>query len=418
MAKTDMLTVEEALNKVLSNTKVLEAETRPLLECRGQVLAEDVIADIDIPTLDNSAMDGFAVRAEDTSGASSQSPRTLKVIDTVIAGAISSHSVTGGTAIRIMTGAPVPSGADSVVPFEDTDKQDRKADEVAIFRAAPKGNHIRRTGDDVRKGSLAVSRGTILNPAHLGLLASVGKSHLKVIRRPRVAVLVTGNELVETGCPLSPGKLYNSNSYTIASLVTRYGGIPEVLGIARDSEDSLGPLMHQGLQADMLITTGGVSMGDFDLVKDIVEKEGRVIFWKVRLKPGKPVLFSIFSVGNREVPHLGLPGNQGSSTVTFEVFARPAILKMSGKTNFEKRMIQAISEDTLKNDDGRRVYARVVVERRSDRYFARTSGHQGSSILTSMSLANGLAVVPEDKPLVKPGDTVDVMMLDWGGEDL
>ena len=413
-----MLSVNEAVNEVLNNTKVLDAEVRPLLETRGQVLAEDIMADLDIPTLDNSAMDGYAVRAEDTSGAGPQKPRILKVIDTVIAGSISSHTVTAGTAIRIMTGAPVPSGADSIVQLEYTDNQAWKADEVEIFREVPEGAHIRRAGEDIRKDSLAVPRGTVLNPAHIGLLASIGKSHIKVIRRPRVAVLVTGNELVEAGLPLSPGKLYNSNSYTIASLIARYGGIPEVLPIARDSEDSLGPLMSRGLQADMLVTTGGVSTGDFDLVKDIVEKQGRVIFWKVRLKPGKPVLFSMFSVGNRKVPHFGLPGNQGSSTVTFEIFARPAILKMSGKTNFEKRVIQAVAEDTMKNEDGRRVYARVVVERRSNGYFARTSGHQGSSILTSMSLANGLAIVPEDKPVVKSGDTVDVILLDWGEEEL
>ena len=242
-----MLSVNEAVNEILRNTKVLDAEVKPLLETRGQVLAEDVVAEIDIPTLDNSAMDGYAVRAADTYGAGPQSPRVLKVIDTVMAGSISWQTVTPGSAVRIMTGAPVPSGADSIVQFEYTDKQARKADEVEIFREVARGTHVRQAGEDVRKDSLVVSRGTVLNPAHIGLLASIGKSHIKVIRRPRVAVLVTGNELVEAGRPLSPGKLYNSNSYTIASLVARYGGIPEVLDIARDSEDSLGPLMNRGL---------------------------------------------------------------------------------------------------------------------------------------------------------------------------
>jgi molybdopterin molybdotransferase len=412
-----MLSVAEALNKVLSNTKVLDAEARPILESRGQVLVEDIIAAIDIPTLDNSAMDGYAVLAGDTLGATPQTPCVLKVIDTVIAGAISQHQITPGTAIRIMTGAPVPTGADSVVPFEDTDNQPiPKSGEVRIFREVRPGTHIRKAGEDISKGSVAIAKGTVINPAHIGLLASLGRSRVNVIRRPRVAILVTGNELVETDRPLPPGKLYNSNSYTIASLVASYGGIPDILGIARDNEDSLTSLIHQGLQADMLITTGGVSEGDFDIVKEIIEKEGRIIFWKVRMKPGKPVVFGIFPVGSREVPHFGLPGNQAAAMVAFEIFARPAILKMSGKTNFDKKTVQAVSEDTIKNEDGRRVYARAIVECRHNQYFARTSGPQGSHILTSMSLANGLIVVPEDKPLVKPGDTVDVMMLDWSGE--
>ena len=418
MGKTDMLSVQDALNKVLRNTKVLGTESRPPLETQGQVLAEDIVADIDIPTLDNSAMDGYAVRAADTSGAGLKSPRTLRVIDTVIAGAISPKRVTKGTAIRIMTGAPVPAGADAIVRFEDTDKQAQNTAGVVIFREVRPGTDIRKAGDDICKGSIAISKGTVINPAHIGVMAELGKSRVKVIRRPRVAVLATGNELMEIDQALEPGKLYNSNSYTIAALVSRYGGIPVILGIARDNEDSLMPLIRRGLKADMLITTGGVSVGDFDIVKDVLGKEGRQVFWTVGMKPGKRIVFGIFPSGKREVLHFGLPGNPVSSMVSFEVLVRPAILKMSGKTNLEKRMIQAVCEDTLKNDDGRRVYARAVVEYRNNRYYARTSGPQGSHILTSMSLANGLVVVPADKPLVKPGDTVDVMMLDWGGEGL
>lgn len=414
-----MLNVEEALNKVIKNTKILDAETKPILEARGQVLAENIVAGIDIPTTDNSGMDGYAVIAADTSGALVKNPRVLKVIDTVIAGGISKKRVTAGTAIRIMTGAPVPQGADAVVPFEDTDNvKPVKSGEVRICREVRQGYHVRRAGDDVKKGSVIITKGTILNPAHLGMIASQGKSRVKVIRRPRVAVLVTGNELVETGRRLPAGKLYNNNSYTISSLVAQYGGIPESLGIAGDNKEALISLMHRGLKADMLITTGGVSEGDFDIVKDIMKKESRIIFWKVKLKPGKPVIFGIFPSGKRKVPHFGLPGNPASAMVVFELFARPAILKMSGKTNFEKRMIKATAEDTIKNDDGRRVFARAWVECRDNKYYVRTSGHQGSHVLTSMSEANGLAVVPEDKALVKPGETVDVMMLDWGGEGL
>jgi molybdopterin molybdotransferase len=412
-----MLSVEESLDKILSNTKVLGAETRTILESQGQVLVEDIFADIDIPPWDNSAMDGYAVRSEDILGASLQSPRILRVIDTVIAGMISQHRITPRTAIRIMTGAPVPSGADCVVRFEDTDKQAHNSEEVAVYREVRKGANIRKTGEDIRKGSIVASKGTVIKPAHIGLLASLGKSRVTVVRKPRIAILATGNELVETDQPLPPGKLYNSNSYTMAALVGRYGGIPDLLGIARDSEDSLLSLVHRGgLHADMLITTGGVSVGDFDIVKDLLEKEGRIIFWTVRMKPGKPVVFGVFPVGNREVLHLGLPGNPVSAMIAFEIFARPAILKMSGKTKFEKTVIKAISEDTLKNEDGRRVYARAVVNRRNNHYFARVTGPQGSNILTSMSQANGLVIVPEDKPVVKPGEVVDVIMLDWSGE--
>ncbi len=412
-----MLSVEEALDKILSNTKVLEAETRPILESQGQVLFEDIFSDADVPQWDNSAMDGYAVRSEDVLGAGPQSPRFLRVIDTVIAGMVSQHQVTPGTAIRIMTGAPIPSGADCVVRFEDTDKQAQNSEKVGIYHEVRKGTDIRRAGEDISRGSLVIPKGTVIKPAHIGVLASLGRSRVNVIRRPRIAILATGNELVEIGQPLPPGKLYNSNSYAMAALVAKYGGIPDVLSIASDSEDSLVSLVHRGLQADMLITTGGVSVGDFDIVKDVLGKEGRTIFWTVRMKPGKRTVFGIFPVGGREVPHLGLPGNPVSAMVSFEIFARPAILKMSGKTKFEKTVIKAVSEDTLRNEDRRRVYARAIVDRRDNQYFARTTGPQGSNILTSMSMANGLVVVPEDKPVVKPGDVVDVIMLDWSGEE-
>ncbi len=412
-----MLSVDEAITKVIKNIKTLAAETRPVLESRGQVLAENIVAKISIPPMDNSAMDGYAVLAADTAGASEKRPCVFKVIDTVIAGAISKKRVTAGTAVRIMTGAPIPPGADAVVRFEDTDNgKPVKTGEVRVFREVTPGSHIRRAGDDIKKGSVVITKGTVLNPAHLGMIASLGISRIKVIRRPRVAVLVTGNELVEIGRRLPAGKIYNSNSYTISSLVSQYGGIPELLGIAGDDKETLVSLIRRGLKADMLVTTGGVSEGDLDLVKDIIEKEGRTIFRQVRLKPGKPVVFGLLPSGKRKVPHFGLPGNTVSSMVAFELFTRPAILKMSGKTNLGKRFIKATVEDTIKNDDGRRVFARAFVECRDNQYYARTYGHQGSHVLTSMGQANGLIVVPEDKALVKPGETVDVMMLDWGGE--
>jgi molybdopterin molybdotransferase len=409
-----MISVEQALEKVLGYAGVLEAEQCPIMNCLGQVLAEDVYSTIDIPPLDNTAMDGYAVRAEDTDGASKLSPRVLRIIDTVTAGSISKCEVTPGTAIRIMTGAPIPKGADSIVRFEDTDEAQRKGtvDKIGILREVKPGLDIRRAGEDVSRGSLILSRGEVIRPSEIGVLASLGRNTVKVIRRPVVAILATGNELTDINQPLPRGKIYNSNSYGVAALVLRYGGIPRMLGIALDSESSLVAGLRQGLEADMLITSGGVSMGDYDVVKDVLAKEGEITFWQVRMKPGKPLAFGRI----RGIPHLGLPGNPVSSMITFELFARPAILKMMGKNNLAKPIIEAVIEEPILNSDGRRIFARTIVEKRGSQYFARLTGPQGSGILTSMSLANGLVIVPEDKTGVKAGEMVQVMMLDWAEE--
>ena len=418
-----MISVEQALGKVLSYVEVLDAEESPILDCLGQVLAEDVYSSIDVPPLDNTAMDGYAVRAEDTREASQQSPRFLQVIDTVPAGSISRHKLKPGTAIRIMTGAPIPDGADSVVPFEYTDETQRNepSREIGILCQSEAGWNIRRAGEDISKGSLVLSKGAVVRPQEVGVLASLGRSTVRVIRRPVVAILATGDELVEINQPLSPGKIYNSNAYSVAALVQRYGGIPRPLGIALDSEDSLVAKLNQGLGADMLITSGGVSAGDYDMVKDVLAKKGEIAFWTVQMKPGKPLAFGrIRGVSQsgvaRYIPHLGLPGNPVSSMVTFELFARPAILKMMGKKNWAKPIVEAVIKDSVVNSDGRRIFARAVVEKRGDQYFARLTGPQGSGILTSMTSANGLVIIPEDREGVAAGEVVQVMMLDWGGE--
>jgi len=409
-----MISVEQALEKILSYVGVLGEEESPILDCLGQVLAEDVYSGINIPPLDNTAMDGYAVRSEDTHGASQQSPRFLRVIDTVPAGSISKYKLEPGTAIRIMTGAPIPEGADSVVPFEYTDEAQRKesSGEIGILCEAEAGWNIRRAGEDITEGSLILSKGTVIRPSEVGVLASLGRSRVMVIRRPVIAILATGDELVDINQPLPPGKIYNSNTYSVAALVERYGGIPKILGIALDSEDSLATKLHQGLDANMLITIGGVSRGDYDVVKDVLAKQGEITFWTVRMKPGKPLAFGTI----KGIPHLGLPGNPVSSMVTFELFVRPAILKMMGKKNLAKPTVDAVIEDSIVNSDGRRVFARVVVEKRGGQYFARLTGPQGSGILTSMTLANGLVIVPEDKAGVKAGDRVEVIMLDWSEE--
>ncbi|MFC2012698.1 gephyrin-like molybdotransferase Glp [Chloroflexota bacterium] len=362
-------------------------------------------------------------RPGDTAGAGLKSPRCLHVIETVPAGSIAESAVTPGTAVRIMTGAPVPGGADSVVQFEDTDETSRPgvSEEIGILKEAGTGLNIRRAGEDISRGSLVLDKGTVIRPAEIGVLASLGKSMVRVIRRPVVAVLATGEELMEIDKPLPVGKIYNSNSYSLAALVRRNGGTPKILGIAGDNEESLVDKIAEGKDADMLITSGGVSMGDYDVVKDVLAKQGEIAFWTVRMKPGKPLAFGTINGQDkygapRRIPHLGLPGNPVSSMVTFELYVRPSILKMMGRQKLTRPTVTAVIEDPITNTDGRRVFARAVVREDGGRYFARLTGLQGSGILTSMSLANGLVVVPEDKAGVAKGDMVQVIMLDWSEE--
>ncbi len=417
-----MISVEEALQKILSYIEVLEPERRPILDCLGQVLAEDIYSTIDIPPLDNSAMDGYAVQAEDTYGAGESSPVYLAVVGEIAAGSLPTRAVKAGTAIRIMTGAPLPDGADAVVQFENTDEMTRKSSggdlsQIGILHQAKKRLNVRNRGEDIAKGNLVLEKGRVLRPQEIGVLASLGHSVAPVIRRPIVAILATGDELIAVDQPLDPGKIHDSNTYTIAAEVSRYGGIPRILGIGRDSIQSLTERIHEGLDADMLITSGGVSKGDYDIVKDVLAEHGEVGFWTVRMKPGKPLAFGIIKNveggRKREVPHLGLPGNPVSSMITFEQFARPAILKMMGKKTLAKPTVQAIIEDNIANNDGRRVFSRVMVTKRGGQYYASVTGPQGSGILTSIAKANGLAVIPETSKGVKAGEIVQVQMLDW-----
>ncbi|MCJ7828527.1 MAG: molybdopterin molybdotransferase MoeA [Dehalococcoidia bacterium] len=414
-----MISVEEALAKIINSIQILDSEGKPLLDCLGQVLAEDVYSPFDVPPHDNSAMDGYAVQSESITGANYKNPKVLRVVGEVAAGRVSDLKVGPGTAIRIMTGAFIPSGADVVVPFEDTDEIDRKQaaiskTEIGVRVSLAEGCNIRRRGEDIAQGELVLTKGKLLRPADIGVLASLGKSMVSVIRRPLVGILATGNEVVEINQPLLPGKIYNSNSYSLAAQVLRYGGIPELLGIAPDDVQQLTAAVRDGLECDILVTSGGVSLGDYDVVKQVLATEGNVSFWTVRMKPGKPLAFGMFKRSDgKQIPHLGLPGNPVSSMITFEVFARPAILKMMGRSNLVKSNITAVMEDSVGNKDGRRIFARVVVTRRDGKYFAHITGPQGSGILSSMTKANGLAIIPESTKEVKPGAPVEVMMLDW-----
>jgi molybdopterin molybdotransferase len=368
-------------------------------------------------------MDGYAVRASDTTGASESSSVRLRVIGELAAGYIFEGSVERGSAVRIMTGAPIPNGADAVVPFEETDEAAsapiresgsfrKGVAEVVVLKAAKPGANVRVAGEDVKTGARVLPAGTTLHAPQIGLVASLGQATVRVYRRPVVALLSTGDELLEPGDPPAPGKIYDSNAYSLAELVRENGGIPRALGIATDTVDALTAKVGAGLDADMLITSAGVSRGDYDVVKDVLTREGDIAFWTVRMRPGKPLAFGTFRSGDRRVPHLGLPGNPVSSMMTFELFGRPALFKMLGKSNWERPRIRAIAEERIENPDGRRVYARAIVSPRNGHYYASLTGPQGSGILTSMALANALAVVPEDVAAVEAGEELDCLLLD------
>lgn len=417
-----MLSVEDAMERILRHFHALPTESKPLLDALGQTLAEDARANHDIPPLDNSAMDGYAIQAADVRGASADTPVTLSVIGAVAAGELPSQAVTPGTTVRIMTGAPVPQGADAIVPFEDTDETERRAagaslNEIAVRYAVSVGDDIRPAGQDVERGQLVLNKGALLRPSEIGVLASLGYETVRVIRRPIVAILATGDELLEPGEPHQPGKIYDSNTYGIAASVIRCGGIPKLLGIARDNLTSMNAKLIEGLDADMLITSAGVSKGDYDMVKDVLAQRGKIDFWSVRMRPAKPLAFGALNAPDgRQVPHLGLPGNPVSALVAFEQFGRAAIRRMLGRPDASKPTISAVLDEPIYNTDNRRVYARAVVRRQNDAYHAELTGDQSSNLLTSMARANGLAICPEDLPRKDAGEMVEVQMLDWTEE--
>ena len=421
-AGEDMLSVEEAYERVMASFAPLEPVEAPLLECLGQTLAEDITSPLALPPLANSGMDGYALRGADIAGATSDSPQHLPVIGIVAAGQMPERAVESGTAMRIMTGAPVPDGADTVVPFEETDEVQRKRegrplDEVAIFTEMPEGANVRPAGEDIRPGQLVLEAGTVVRAAEVGVLASLGLDRARVVRRPVVSVLATGDELEFAGSALSAGRIYDSNSFSVAASVVACGGIPRLLGIARDNLDDLHAKLAATEGSDLVITSAGVSKGDYDIVKDVLEQRGAMNFWSVRMRPAKPLAFGhLRGAGGRDVPLLGLPGNPVSAMVAFEMFARPAIQAMLGRRVRPRPAVDGVLTGPIHNYDGRRVYARVEVERRDGVYYATPTGPQGSNILTSMSRANGLAICPEDLPAKQTGEPVRIIMLDWNEE--
>ena len=424
----DMISVEEARARILEHFAPLDAVRAPVLETLGQVLAADVRAGFDVPPLANTSMDGYAVRAADTAGATAEAPRRLRVVGYLPAGSVYAGAVGPGEAVRIMTGAPLPEDADAIVPFEETDEEEQTARwedapraEVRIDVAALPAANVRPAGEDVRAGELVLPAGTILGPAQIGVLASLGLASIEVVRRPRVAVLSTGDELVRPGEPLRAGAIYDANAFSLASMVREMGAEPRVLEIAGDTVEELTARVHEGLaHADLLVTSAGVSRGDFDVVKEVLAREGEVGFWTVRMRPGKPLAFGTFTVvegagegaGTRTVPHLGLPGNPVSAMMTCELFGRAAVFTMLGKPQaWERERVRAVAEERIARPDARRFYARAIIERRAGRYHARLTGPQGSGVLTSMALANGIVVVPEAVAVIEPGEECDVLLI-------
>jgi molybdopterin molybdotransferase len=403
-----MISVEEALTRILAEIHPLNITRVPLADALGLVLAEDVIAEEDIPPFDNSAMDGFALLSKDSRPHNGNPPR-LRVTGGIAAGYVANHAVEEGSAMRIMTGAPVPPGADAVIQVELTHNDGPESEWVEILQEVAPGNNIRPAGEDMRKGQTALQHGTEIGPWEIGILATLGRANVPVIRRPRVAILSTGDEIVDVGEQLQPGKIRNSNGYLLEAAVRRAGAEAHRLGVARDSVESLREKLTEAITYDLILTSGGVSVGDFDYVKDVMQEQGQMNFWRINMRPGKPVAFG--RIG--DVPLLGLPGNPVSTAVTFELFGLPLIRKMLGHSRLVKPQIDVVVEEDIRERAMRRHYIRARVEWRDGRFVARTTGNQGSHIMTSLLNANALLIVPEGGVTFNAGDTAKAMMLDW-----
>ncbi len=398
--------LEEAQKTVLAATQPLGLEKIGLLEALGRVLGEDIIAARDNPPWNNSAMDGFAVRAEDIKQDHAIAKLVeLTVIEDVPAGKVATKTVGPGQAIRIMTGAPVPKGADTVIKVEETEAS---GDKVRIFKPEPRGANVRPQGEDVKKGDCIIPKGTRLRPGEVGMLAILAKSFILVHQRPRVAILSTGDELADLDERFDEDKIINSNSYGLAAAVQEAGGIPILLGIAKDQPAALKEKIAHGLNADVLVLSGGVSMGDYDFTKAVFKELGAEMnFWKLAIRPGQPLAFG--KIQGKLA--FGLPGNPVSSMVTFEQLVRPAMQKMSGQKNYGRPVAQALFQEKFSKRTDRRHFLRGILSREEGVLKVRTTGDQGSGILTSMVKANCLIDIPQEVERLNPGDTVTVQIL-------
>jgi molybdopterin molybdotransferase len=397
---TRTLSVDEALDRILARVGPLDAERLDLMDGLGATLAEDVAADQDVPPFRNSAMDGYAVRGADVVTA----PVKLTVVGDIAAGAVPSRGVGLGEAMRIMTGAPMPDGADTVVRVEDTDN---RTDTVTITAATKPGTSVRAAGEDLKRGEMILTRGTMLRPAELGVLATMGRPMVSVIKRPRVAVLSTGDELVDVDADLKPGQIRDANRYSLAAAARAAGATPIPLGIVRDTADDLRRALRDAArQADVIVTSGGVSVGDHDHVKPVVDELGSMDFWSIAIRPGRPLAFG--EIDGTLI--FGLPGNPVSCLLGFELFVRPALLKMAGRRLLHRPRVIATLDDTLDTPPGLRFFARGIYDATTST--VRTTGPQGSGILRSMALANCLIDIPDTVQHVDRGASVTVIRTD------
>ena len=399
-----MLTVAQARERILERIAVLDAEPISLRAARGRVLAEDVRSDRDVPPFANSAMDGYAVRAIDVRHASATQPAQLRVLGEIRAGAAPPAAVQPQTALRIMTGAMVPEGSDAVVRVEDTTERDGI---VEVRVAVPAGTSFRAAGSDLRRGDLVGAAGRPITPGLIGVLASAGRVSVLSVRRPRVLLITTGDELREPGEPLAAGQITNTNRYTLLAAVEEAGGQVVDAGVARDERTDLNDRLRAAGETDLVVTTGGVSMGAYDLVRGVLEEQEAVDFWQVAVRPGKPLVFA--TIGG--VPLIGLPGNPVSSLVGFELFVRPALLKLQGRTDLERPRLTAVTDEALHNPPHLEQYFRGVARRDGDRVRVRLTGDQGSHVLRSMADANCLIVVPLGISEVAVGESVEIVPL-------
>lgn len=399
MRPPDLLGIEEAQRIVLEHIVPLPTETVFLLQALGRIIGEEIRAPRDIPAADSSAMDGYAFPGGGLMG------DRLNVTGFLPAGKEWTGPVEPGAAVKIMTGAPIPPGCDTVVPVENVE---REGDGIRLLRPAKPGDHIRKRGEDLRRGEKVILPGSCLRPQEIGMLASQGRTSVKVFRKARVAVLATGDELVDAGSEIPPGKIINSNSYGIACQVMETGGEPIMAGIAKDDPASIIEMISQGLQADVLITTGGVSVGDKDYVKEaLTGLGGEIKFWKVKMKPGKPFAFAIV----RGKPVFALPGNPVAAMVSYEQFVRPALLRMMGHTRIFRPVVKATLTEPASNKGDRPHLVRVLVTSQGGSNKASIAGHQSSARLASMTGGNGLLKLAPGA-IFPPGDEVPVFLLD------
>ena len=406
-----MISVEKARALILDQIQRMGTERLDLLNSLGRVSAEPVLSKRDHPPWNCSAMDGYAVRHADVLEASEKKPVTLEVIEEIAAGVLPTKIVGPRQASRIMTGAPVPEGSDAVVRVEDTRGG---GNSVQVVCPAEAGENVRLRGEDFQAGHVMLEADSVMGPAEVGLLASLGRSHLMVYQRPRVAILATGNELADLDEALSPYKIMNSNGYALAAQVVEAGGIPVSLGIAKDTPEDLLGRLTQGLTADLILISGGVSVGKYDFVKEVLDRLGiRMEFWKVAMKPGEPLAFGRLQAK----PVFGLPGNPVSTMVTFEQFVRPALRKMQGHPRLFRPVIEAVLMERITKRPGKTHFVRAVVRKTGDRHEVWTTGNQSSGVLTSMVKADGLLIFPSDAGEMEKGQAVKVQLLDKSFQD-